>query len=77
LLEYNTAVILYLSILAIVNYNGFEWSTIISIIVMLLPAGVIAIELSGKKVSLLLILPALFHHGRVLPGEYSVQWHVD
>jgi len=55
-----TAVILYLDILAVVNNNGFDWNTIISVIVMLLPAGVIAIELAGKKASLLLILPALF-----------------
>ena len=55
-----TAVILYLNILAIANNNGFNWNTIISTIVMLLPAGVISIELSGKKASLFLILPALF-----------------
>ena len=55
-----TVVILYLNILAIVNYNGFNWNALISIIVTLLPAGVIAIELSGRKASLLLILPALF-----------------
>jgi len=64
-----TAAILYLNILAIVKYNGFNWSAIVSIILTLLPAGVVAIELSGKKTPLIIILPALLITAVLLLGN--------
>lgn len=53
-----TAAILYLGIAAMIKPDsaGFSWTSVLSIVVMLLPAGVIAFELLGKKVPFIIIL---------------------
>lgn len=54
------AAILYLNIMAIVNSStGGSWlNTLLSLVVMLFPAAVIAFELRGKKVPFVIILAA-------------------
>jgi len=56
-----TAAILYLGIAAMVKPDsiGFNWNTVLSIVLMLLPGGVIAFELLGKKVPFIIILVPL------------------
>lgn len=56
-----TAAILYLGIAAMVrpDSGGFSWTSVLSIVLMLLPAGVIAFELLGKKVPFIIILVPL------------------
>ncbi|MBA4383231.1 MAG: hypothetical protein C0410_00700 [Anaerolinea sp.] len=53
-----TVVILYLGIAAMIwpDSAGFSWNLVLSIVLMLLPAGVIAFELLGKKVPFIIIL---------------------
>lgn len=60
-----SAVILYLNIAAIVrpDSGGFSWNSVVSIVLTLLPAGVIAFELLGKKVPLIIILVPLLITG--------------
>lgn len=55
------AAILYLGIAAMVGPDsaGFSWTSVLSIVLMLLPAGVIAFELLGKKVPFIIILVPL------------------
>jgi hypothetical protein len=52
------AAIVYLGIAAMVKPDsiGFSWTTVISILLLLVPAGVIAFELLGKKVPFVIIL---------------------
>lgn len=54
-----TAAILYLGVAAMVrpDSGGFNWTTVLSIVLTLLPAGVISFELSDKKVPFIIILP--------------------
>lgn len=53
-----SSAILFLAISAMVNagQGGFSLNTVLSMLLMLLPAGVIAFELMGKKVPLIIIL---------------------
>lgn len=53
-----SAAILYLGITAMVkaDLGGFSWSSVLSMLLMLLPAGLIAFELMGKKVPFVIIL---------------------
>jgi hypothetical protein len=56
-----TAAILFLNIAALIkpDSTGFSLNSVVFILIMLLPAGVIAFELSGKKVPLIIILVPL------------------
>lgn len=75
-----TAAILYLNIAAIIKPGsaGFGLSSVFSIVLMLLPAGVIAFELLGKKVPLLIILiplltTAVFFLGTVTFNSLGIE----
>lgn len=50
--------IIYLGVAAMLNTNSavFNWNSVLSIVLMLLPAGVIAFELLGKKIPFIIIL---------------------
>jgi hypothetical protein len=75
-----TAAILYLGIAAMVKPDsvGFNWTSVFSIVLMLLPAGVIAFELTGRKVPFIIILlpfllTAVFFLGIINFNSLSVE----
>lgn len=75
-----TLVILLLNILAFIKPTsaGFNLNSVISIVITLLPAGVFAFELSGKKVPLIILLvpfliTAVFFLGIIKFNSFGIE----